>query len=256
MAELDLPSTTGDSDLSRDVGPDAGRPRSARRAPALENGDRLTRCEFERRYAARPDLEKVELIEGVVYMPSPVRLVHAGPHAMIEAVLLVYTASTPRVRGANNATVRLDLDNEPQPDVLLYIEEEAGGQSRVSDDGYLEGAPELVVEVAVSSASIDMHDKLRVYRRNGVREYVVWRTHEQRIDWFELADGEYRPLSSDDGGVIHSRIFPGLRLDAGALLKEDLAGALTELERGVGSPEHRRFVDRLADRKSPLQSNQ
>ena len=132
--------------------------------------------------------------------------------------------------------------------MLLRIEEEAGGQSRVSDDGYLEGAPELVVEVAASSASIDMHDKLRVYRRNGVREYVVWRTHEQRIDWFELADGEYCPLPPDDEGVIHSRVFPGLRLDAGALLKGDLAGALTELQKGAGSPEHRQFTARLAER--------
>ena len=227
---------------------DAKRPRAATCIPALENGDRLTRCEFERRYAARPDLKKAELIEGVVYMPSPVRLAHSGPHAMIQTVLLVYTAFTPGVRGDDNATVRLDLDNELQPDVLLRIEEEAGGQSRVSDDGYLEGAPELVVEVAASSASIDMHDKLRVYRRNGVREYVVWRTHEQRIDWFELADDEYRPLPPDDEWVIHSRVFPGLRLDAGALLKGDLASALAELQRGTGSPEHRQFVARLAER--------
>ena len=137
-----------------DASGDARRPRAATCIPALENGDRLTRCEFERRYAARPDLKKAELIEGVVYMPSPVRLAHSGPHAMIQTALLVYTAFTPGVRGDDNATVRLDLDNEPQPDVLLRIEEEAGGQSRVSDDGYLEGAPELVVEVAASSASI------------------------------------------------------------------------------------------------------
>ena len=108
--------------------------------------------------------------------------------------------------------------------------------------------PELVVEVAASSASIDMHDKLRVYRRNGVREYVVWRTLEQRIDWFELVDGEFHQLPPDDEGVIHSRVFPGLRLDAGALLRGDLADALAALERGVESPEHRQFVDRLAER--------
>ena len=237
-----------DASLMTSASGDARHPRAATRLPALENGDRLTRCEFERRYAARPDLKKTELIEGVVYMPSPVRLVHSGPHAMIQTVLLVYTSFTPGVRGDDNATVRLDLDNEPQPDVLLRIEEEAGGQSRVSDDGYLEGAPELVVEVAASSASIDMHDKLRVYRRNGVREYVVWRTHEQRIDWFELADGEYHPLPPNDEGIIYSRVFPGLRLDAGALLKGDLAGALAELQKGAGSPEHRQFVARLAER--------
>ena len=241
MPDLDTRLTNG---ASGDVKP--LRPSTC--IPALESGDRLTRCEFERRYAAQPRVKKAELIEGIVYMPSPVRLVHAGPHATIETVLLVYTASTPRVHGANNATVRLDLDNEPQPDVLLYIEEEAGGQSRVSEDGYLEGAPELVVEVAASSASIDMHDKLRVYRRNGVREYVVWRTLEQRIDWFELVDGEFHPLPPDDEGVIHSRVFPGLRLDADALLRGDLADALAALKRGVESPEHRQFVDRLAER--------
>ena len=241
MPDLDTRVTNGGSG---DVKP----PRPSTRIPALENGDRLTRCEFERRYAARSDVKKAELIEGVVYMPSPVRLVHSGPHAMIQTVFLVYTAYTPGVRGHDNATVRLDLDNEPQPDVLLYIDEEAGGQSRVSDDGYLEGAPELIVEVAASSTSIDMHDKLRVYRRNGVREYVVWRTFENRIDWFELADEEYRPLPPDNAGVIRSRVFPGLRLDAGALLRGNLADALAELERGVDSPEHRQFVDRLAER--------
>ena len=171
----------------------AERVRGATGAPALRSGDRLARSEFERRYALRPDLEKAELIEGIVRMPSPVSLAHSGPHAMIQGVLLVYSAFTPGVRCEDNATVRLDPDNEPQPDVLLRIEPDAGGQSRVSGDDYVEGAPELVVEIAASSASIDLHDKLRAYRRNGVREYVVWPTQERRIDWFELVDGDYRP---------------------------------------------------------------
>ena len=229
---------------------DAPRPPAGTSAPTLENGDRLTRCEFERRYAARPDLKKAQLIEGVVYMPSPVSLAHSGPHAMIQTALLVYAASTPGVRGEDNATVRLDLDNEPQPDVVLRIEAEAGGRARASDDGYLEGAPELIVEVAASSASIDLHDKLRAYRRNGVQEYVVWRTHERQIDWFELADGEYRILPPDDAGIVHSRVFPGLRLAAGALLKDDLAGALAAVQKGIGSPEHEAFVARLAATRS------
>ena len=214
--------------------------------PALENGDRLTRCEFERRYALRPDLEKAQLIEGVVYMPSPVGIVHAEAHSAIHAVLAVYAASTPGVRIADNATVRLDLENEPQPDVLLRIDASAGGRSRVSD-GYLQGAPELIVEVAVSSASIDLHDKLRAYRRNGVQEYVVWRTQEQRIDWFELTGGEYRPLAADDAGVLRSRVFPGLRIAVPALLNGDLAAALRALQAGIDSDEHRRFTARLAE---------
>ena len=239
MAEFDVPSMTNA------LG-GAGRP-VAEHVPALENGDRLTRCEFERRYAARPDVKKAELIEGIVYMPSPVRLTdHAKPHSAIQGVLLVYAAYTPGVSVADNATVRLDLDNEPQPDVLLWIDEDAGGQSRVSGDDYLEGAPELVVEVAASSASIDMHAKRNVYRRSGVQEYIVWRTHEKSIDWFELSDGEYRPLPRDRAGIIRSRAFPGLRLAARALLEGDLAGALAELDEGIQSPEHRRFVARLA----------
>ena len=216
----------------------------------MENGDRLTRCEFERRYAARPDLKKAQLIEGIVYMPSPVSVTHAGPHAMIQTVLLVYAASTAGVRGYDNATVRLDLDNEPQPDVLLCIDPAAGGACRVSGDNYLEGAPELVVEVAASSASIDLHDKLRAYRRNGVQEYVVWRTQEGRIDWFELEEGEYRPLPPDAAGVVCSRVFPGLRLAADALLRGDLAAALEEVRKSVGTPEHQAFVARLAEKRS------
>ena len=240
MSELDPTSRSG---AHGTVPP----PRSTvPRVPALENGDRLTRCEFERRYALRPDLKKAQLIEGVVYMPSPVGIVHAEAHSAIHAVLAVYAASTPGVRIADNATVRLDLENEHQPDVLLRIEAPAGGRSRVSD-GYLQGAPELVVEVAASSASIDLHDKLRAYRRNGVQEYVVWRTQEQCIDWFELTDGDYRPLPADDTGVVRSRVFPGLRLAVPALLNGDLAAALRALQAGIDADEHRRFAARLAE---------
>ena len=228
------------------------RPPTGARVPALENGDRLTRCEFERRYAARPDLKKAQLIEGIVYMPSPVSLAHSGPHAMIQGLFLVYSAFTSGVRCDDNATVRLDLDNEPQPDVLLRIDSDAGGRCRVSGDNYLEGAPELVVEVAASSTSIELHDKLRAYRRNGVQEYVVWRTQEARIDWFELVEGEYRPLPPDNAGVVHSRVLPGLRLAVAALLNGDLAGALAEVQKGVGTPEHEAFVARLAEKRSSV----
>lgn len=213
---------------------------------SLENGDRLTRREFERRYATRPDIKKAELIEGVVYMSAAVRITsHGEPHSLVIAWLVTYCASTPGVRTADNATVRLDLDNEPQPDVLLRIEPQAGGQSRVGDDDYLEGAPELIVEIAASSAAYDLHDKLRVYRRNGVREYVVWRVHDRQLDWFALEDDEYRRLTPDAAGVLHSTVFPGLRLAVEALLAGNVATVLTELQRGIDTDEHSAFVKRL-----------
>lgn len=221
----------------------ATRP-EARLAPPLENGDRLTRLEFERRYAGRPDLKKAELIEGRVYMPSPVHfLSHGEPHSQIITWLGVYAAATPGVRLGDNASVRLDADNEVQPDALLRLEQ--GGRSRLSDDDFVEGAPELIVEVAATSASYDLHDKLNVYRRTGVPEYLVWRVHDRRLDAFRLEEGVYKPAQPDDGGVFHSRVFPGLRLHVPALLAGQLAEVLAELQRGLASDEHKAFIEQL-----------
>ena len=212
----------------------------------LANGDRLTRQEFEQRYAARPDVKKAELIEGVVYMPSPVHFAaHAQPHGAVLAWLVTYCAFTPGVQAADNATIRLDLGNEPQPDALLRIEPEAVGRSRLSADDYVEGAPELIIEIAASSASYDLHDKMCAYRRNGVPEYLVWRVYEKQFDWFVLADDAYRPVAPDTSGLLHSQVFPGLRLAVDALLAGDVAGVLAALQTGVGTPEHAAFVERL-----------
>lgn len=214
--------------------------------PRLENGDRLTKSEFERRYAAMPEIKKAELIEGVVYLAAAVRLAnHGRPHAQIMAWLGAYYAATPSVDFADNTTVRLDLDNEPQPDALLRIEPEVGGYSRITEDDYIEGAPELIVEVASSSASYDMNDKLKAYRRNGVQEYVVWQIYENRLDWFCLGDSEYVSLQPDAMGVIQSQVFPGLWLAVDALLRGDLATVLAELRKGLATPEHQAFVERL-----------
>ena len=229
---------------------DASVPVRSRPAPTLENGDRLTRAEFERRYEARPDLKKAELIEGVVHMPSPTRFTgHARPHAAIMLWLGTYAAATPGVQVSDNPTVRLDLDNEPQPDAALLIDPQAGSQARVDDDDYIAGAPELVAEVAASSASYDLHDKLHVYRRNGVREYLVWRTLDGRFDWFELAGGVYRRRQPDASGLVRSRVFPGLWLAVEALLRGDLSAVVEAQQRGLAEPAHAAFVERLRARR-------
>ena len=212
--------------------------------PPLENGDKLTRWEFERRYQGMPHLKKAELIEGIVYMASPLRFEsHAEPHANIVGWLALYKAATPGVRLGDNATVRLDIDNEPQPDALLRIDK--GGQSTISQDDYVEGAPELIVEIAASSASYDVHQKLNVYRRNQVQEYLVWRFYEQEIDWFRLQAGEYIKLEPHSDGIMRSQIFPGLWLDKNALLMGDLGKVLLILQRGLETAEHRDFVNKL-----------
>ena len=214
--------------------------------PLLETGDRLTRHEFERRYAAMPHLKKAELIEGVVYVPSPVRYRrHGAPHALLITWLGQYAAGTPGVGVSDNSTVRLDLDNEPQPDALLLIDPACGGQTRFSPDDYIEGSPELVAEAASSSVSYDLHAKLHAYRRNGVREYIVWRVLEQAIDWFVLRAGQYERLPVDAHGRLQSEVFPGLWLDPAALVRGELATVLAIVQQGLGSPEHATFVARL-----------
>ena len=215
--------------------------------PPLENGDRLTRKAFLERYRAMPALKKAERIEGVVYMQAAVRYIqHGGPHSDLVTWMGVYRAATPGVEVGDNSTVLLDLDNEPQPDAFLRIAPACGGQSRTTDAGYVAGAPELIGEVASSSASLDLHDKMHVYRRNGVLEYIVWKVIEHQVEWFRLCEGHYQTVSPDVSGIYHSEVFPGLWLDADALLGGDLRRVLEVVQRGVATAEHRTFVEKLA----------
>ncbi|MBD1823219.1 Uma2 family endonuclease [Cyanobacteria bacterium FACHB-DQ100] len=213
--------------------------------PPLENGDHLTRAEFERRYAASPHIRKAELIEGVVYVASALRFQsHAEPHSNLNGWLTIYKAFTPGVRLGDNPTVRLDLDNEPQPDLVLFLDQSRGGRVVIDSDDYLAGTPELVIEVAASSAAIDSGSKKRVYRRNGVQEYIIWQSYEKRVDWFQLVEGEYRLMLPDETGIIRSSIFPGLWLSVEALLGGDMITVLETVQAGVRSPEHQAFINR------------
>jgi Uma2 family endonuclease len=151
----------------------------------------------------------------------------------------------------DNTTSRMDPFNEPQPDVVLRLDPTAGGRSRVSSDDYLEGAPELIVEVAASSATYDLREKKTVYQRNGVQEYIVWQIFERRLDWFYFYEDEYEPLRPDADGVIHSQIFPGLNLNVRALLDGNLAQVLTTVQAGIQTTEHTAFVERLRTDSSP-----
>jgi len=210
--------------------------------PALQSGDHLSRAEFERRYQAHPEIKKAELIEGVVYVASPVRVRrHGVPHSDIIGWLSVYRAATPGVNIADNATFRLDLENEPQPDVAVWLE---GGRAAADANDYLAGAPELLVEVAASSAAIDLNDKLRAYRRNGVQEYLVLLTHEQEVRWYAFQGGETYRIEPDAQGVLHSQVLPGLALAPALFWQGNLAGVLEVLQQSMATPTHADFVKR------------
>jgi Uma2 family endonuclease len=152
---------------------------------------------------------------------------------------------TPGVALGDAPTVRLDIDNEPQPDAVLLILPEAGGQARLSEDDYIEGAPELVVEIAASTVAIDLHAKKQAYRRNGVKEYIVWQVLDQKISWFYLDKGEYLDLPTDTDGIMRSRVFPGLWLAVAPVLAGNMQRVLAVLQEGMQSPEHGAFVQKL-----------
>ena len=232
--------------MVREYSPETQSNSSQRHLPPLESGDRLTRPEFERRYAAATHIKKAELIEGIVYVASPLRHEqHGKPHSRVITWLGVYQSLTPGIDLSVEPTVRLDLDNEPQPDVVLFIEPDAGGQTRLSSDGYIEGSPELIVEIAASSVAIDRGSKKQVYRRNGVLEYVIWQSYENQIEWFCLSDGDYRLQSPDADGIIRSQVFPGLWLAVEALLNNQMVQVLEVVQAGLKSPEHSAFVQQL-----------
>jgi Uma2 family endonuclease len=169
---------------------------------------------------------------------------HGGPHFDLIVWLGLYRMATPGVRGGDNATLRLPLANRPQPDAFLFIEPVRGGRVHI-EEGYIVGGPELVAEVAATRANYDLHDKLELYRDNGVQEYVVWRVFDREFDWFVLRDGNYErlPLSSD--GLYRSEVMPGLWLDPAALVGGDLARVGHAAQQGLASPEHAAFVARL-----------
>lgn len=214
--------------------------------PLLENGDHLTREEFHRRYEAMPENVRAELIEGVVFMSSPVRTEnHGRPSARIITWLGNYSAFTPGTDVAENVTVFFDPDNEYQPDAVLRIEREFGGNSSIGEDDYIQGAPELVVEVSGSTISKDLYEKKNVYRRSGVLEYIVWRVADGEIDWFVLENGAYQKIEADKNGIIESRFFAGLRFNAAAIIAGDLRHVLDDLQKGLQSKKHKDFVARL-----------
>jgi Uma2 family endonuclease len=213
--------------------------------PPLEAGDHLDQRTFHERYEAMPPGFRAELIGGVVIVPSPLSLDHGFHHALVMGWLVNYTIATPGISMADNATTILSETSEPQPDGVLIIEPAFGGQTSLSEDGYLTGAPELIVEVASSSASIDLHAKRRDYEQAGVLEYAVVVLRQHVMRWFVLQDGTYQDISADADGIFRSRVFPGLWLHADALLQRNGATVMDVLRQGLATPEHAAFVQRL-----------
>ena len=236
--------------------PPPRRPRRDAAPPSRsEAGAPLGVDEFLRRYENHPDAARIELVRGKVRRKMPVRHTrHSLPNNFLGGCLFTYHASTPGTEPGENGTCRLSPIDAPQPDAFLRIHEDAGGRTRLTADDYIEGGPELVCEVAASSAATDAGEKREAYRLAGVPEVMIWRTGDAALDWFALrgegAAARYEALTANGDGpggdILKSEAFPGLWLDRAALLRGDAAAVLATLNAGLASPEHAAFAADLA----------
>ena len=216
---------------------------------SLHSGDRLTRAQFHRLYEQTEDDFRAELIGGVVYVSSPLKLRHGTFHWRLLSLLARYEETTPGLQGADNTTTILGEYGEPQPDLFLRVLPEFGGQSTTTMDGYPMGPPELIVEIAHSSRAIDLHAKKDDYERAGVREYIVLCAEEREIRAFRHQEGRFVSMQPDTDGILRSHLFPGLWINVSAVLAHDSAAALATLRQGIATPEHAAFAERLRSRK-------
>jgi Uma2 family endonuclease len=216
--------------------------------PPLENGDHLDQATFHARYEAMPEDCRAELVGGIVYMASPQKFPHSNAQRLMVRWLDEYAEATPGTGALVNNTQILGPNSEPEPDGCLFIAPECGGQVRIDDNEYLNGAPELIVEVSSSTESIDLNRKKFDYQKAGVREYVVLALRTQQVFWFVRQRGKYKEVPLPADGIFRSRVFPGLWLDAEAMLASDRRRVLAALKRGLASPEHAAFEAKFAKR--------
>jgi Uma2 family endonuclease len=221
------------------------KPTRSSHLPPLENGDQLDQPTFHARYQAMPEDCRAELIGGIVYMPSPQKIPHSETQLLVGRWLDEYAEATPGTKALLNNTQILGPQSEPEPDVCLFITPEYGGRVYVDEDDYLHGAPELIVEVSSSTESIDLHRKKLDYQKAGVTEYVVLALRMQQTFWFIRQRGKYKEVPLPADGLFRSRTFPGLWLDAEAMLRCHRLGVLAALKQGLASAEHAAFLAKL-----------
>lgn len=218
-----------------------------RALPPLRPGQRLSVRDFLHRWEAMPGLKFAELIDGVVYMPSPVTSKHGRTESRVVTWLGTYVAGTP-ICDTGSQSTWLMLASAPQPDCYLWIRPEYGGQSTISGK-YHAGAPELAAEICLTSAAYDLGVKKTLYQAAGVCEYVATIVEQEEVRWHRLVNGVYELCQPTSKGVFRSQTFPGLWLDGPALWSFDLARLIGTVERGLQSAAHASFVKKLAARK-------
>jgi Uma2 family endonuclease len=194
----------------------------------LHNGDRMSRDEFLWRWEQIPEIKRAELIDGMVYLSSPLSERHSDYEQLLNRWLSHYESEVPGLKILPNATWLLG-DSSPQPDLALIRQ---AGTSR-SSGKFREGPPELVVEICYSSLAYDLGPKLELYRRARVQEYLTILLEDKKAQWRSLnSDGRYQVLKPSSG-FLKSLVFSGFWLDPGALFPPDRKRLLAGVDAGL-----------------------
>jgi hypothetical protein len=219
-------------------------------APPLADGQLVSLEEFEQRFDATPDLKHAELLDGVAYLRHDGRAFAGSCRAALIGWLGVYSASTRFLLPGAHGHVALDDRNELQPDAILAVRPEAGGTVVLDATGVVRSAPDFAADVFTTTNATLLPKRIAAHERGGTLEYLVWYAEHKCVDWLVRERGEFVAMNPDPAdGLLKSVAFPGLWLDATALLNGDLDTVLAALQRGLASAEHKAFVSQLAARR-------
>jgi Uma2 family endonuclease len=134
---------------------------------------KITARQFEdmARKGAFATVGRVELRQGMMTLMSPVYRPHARLLRQMLLALLEAIARSPSALAVDpELSVRFAGDFMPTADLVVWDQSAVSG----NDDGPVpESAARIVVEVADSSLSDDLGDKLLDYARAGLAEYWV-----------------------------------------------------------------------------------
>ena len=213
--------------------------------PPLIEGQRLDQPTFHARYEAMPPGTRAELINGVVYMPSPVASrARSCPWSRIWLARLLF-GEHPWYRDTDRYLDDPELpERAPARCAVAHSCPEYGGRSRDSK-GYIHDAPELVVEVSKATRYVNLGPKLEDYERAGVLEYIVRAVEPDEVFWFVLRNGRFDDLEPGTDGIYRSEVFPGLWLHpVAAPGGRHASGFAPWFDLGCATPEHAAFVAR------------
>jgi Uma2 family endonuclease len=219
--------------------------------PFLYDGQRLDQPTFHELYLKTSERFRAELIDGVVHLRNGrVSSRHGQSHSALIGFLFQFSLDTPGTRAMGRVTVIFGPKSELEPDIMLLIGRDSGGRMQTNPEGILVGTAELVIEIGDDTLEIDLNAKKADYERAGANEYLVLDVPNRRFRWFVNRGGRFETLPRDEDGLYRSPTFPGLWLDPEAFLRDDGLAVMATLRRGLESPQHADFVERLRQNRS------